>query len=80
METRKMALQDMKKRENNTENVEEDKKCDKCGKSLYSIINLKKRFLKLFRNSKVYFFKFLNKFVFFCFRHYFSHCRRFELP
>ena len=52
METRKMALQDMKKRENNTENVEEDKKCDKCGKSLYSIINLKKRFLNLFRNSK----------------------------
>ena len=33
METRKMALQDMKKRENNTGNVEEDKKCDKCGKS-----------------------------------------------
>ena len=32
METRKMALQDMKKRENNTGNVEEDKKCDKCGK------------------------------------------------
>ena len=42
METRKMALQDMKKRENNTGNVEEDKKCDKCGKSLYSIINFKK--------------------------------------
>ena len=58
METRKMALQDMKKRENNTGNVEEDKKCDKCGKSLYSIINFKKRFLNLFRNSKVYFFKF----------------------
>ena len=64
METRKMALQDMKKRENNTENVEEDKKCDKCGKSLYSIINFKKRFLNLFRNSKVYFFKFSKKFVF----------------
>ena len=64
METRKMALQDMKKRENNTENAEEDKKCDKCGKSLYSIINPKKRFLNLFRNSKVYFFKFSKKFVF----------------
>ena len=30
METRKMALQDMKKREKNHEIVKEDKKCDKC--------------------------------------------------